>query len=946
MIIDDYGENTSLYDSSNLFEPFSFVKVNGRQGAGLLYLRDQFDVLSLFTLAIGVREIEVELTGSPEGCFNMLDVMDAEKLLRETVMNGLNINNTDITVLLDMNDKDQVCNMHVLDKEGYADFKYYCCRKNLFGNIECKYLSEDFWVNILLYIIVVLQVLMLLFAPIYIPEAYYRLKDFGVPYMHKLSDNVKIHLNIMMTRKPENFKGEESFKVSKFKRMPRFKNTLNKLQFEVPYQIELGSIHLRAKEDHLLPEHVIPVGLWNKLYETFVMCNLRKNGGFTKCCYANVCIKSPCGVFVTWYKVLRGIMMFFTAIVFVSPWIIRVALYFFFEHEDMDMRKKAAYDKNLDFWFPGNYTLYVTPIHISFIIIYVLLSLEYCLYGVLGEKVKSKFKYVLNACFRDMRIRDKGEVIGWAINLALLPCTRFGFFGIFICLILWVVGLPIFLLFLAFYLLPTVNIVFRLAAHFLVYSAEFCLPHCGCKMDRCKTCFLSFDPEEIITKERVERDEKIMKSSSNRIVQLIVILFSAISLFSILFLLTELVAVIVEIIVYTLMGLILNASKTLAFVSLVFLLGVYGSECFGHVRSKFLHFNKVLNKAILSLGEKKCEELMYLPPEEQANSAFMLSMENSSKLENPIEIIEKGFHPRWRVDRMVLFFSRYDVPQIPEKLFFQACKMPFDFVPGAVLKNYVQAAIEFSVILVFLIFVFLVVIAFGDTYQISTSNQLLATVVGGLLPKLLQKVFKSHEIPTIDEKSIQFKIFLYELLERYTHDWPVYDFIHEEGSDPKQMESFGNQRRGSDSSSNSCCSSSSAYHSYGVTTSNDDVTTQQTGDAIDPTECQPVANKNQENQPKRNSDVDVANGDVKVNEETQTTATENCYGLSNVDETQNEIAEEESETTPLIKDVNVSHDKNSQTESKTKIFSFNLLIDATSIDSDDFPELSHRVHTM
>ena len=54
MILHSHDGNSSLnFATSCLFQPFSWVKVNGRQGTGLLYLRDQFDVLSLFTLAIG-----------------------------------------------------------------------------------------------------------------------------------------------------------------------------------------------------------------------------------------------------------------------------------------------------------------------------------------------------------------------------------------------------------------------------------------------------------------------------------------------------------------------------------------------------------------------------------------------------------------------------------------------------------------------------------------------------------------------------------------------------------------------------------------------------------------------------------------------------------------------------------------------------------------------------
>ena len=863
----------------------------------------------------GVREIDVAFTETPEGCMGALDVTEAEAVLRETIMNGLNVNDTDVSVLLEMKPKDRVCNMHVMEDEGYADFKYYCCKKNLHDNIECEYLKEDFWVNILMFIINVLQVLIVLFAPIYIPEAYYMLKDYGAPYVLKMANNVKINLNIRLTTNPSFYPNATVFCLSKFKRMPRFKNTLNKLKLETQYQVELKDVHIRAEKDTLLPEHVIPVGLWSKLYETFVMCDLRKAKGFRNCCYANVCVKSPCRIYVTWYKVMRSIMMFCTSLVFISPWIFRVGIYFFYEHEDMDMRRKTSDDKNLEFRFPGSYTLYLTPLHVVFIVIYVLLSIEYCIFGVLGEEVQNKFKYVLQACFEDMRRRDKGEVVSWAFNFALRPCTKYGFFGIFTGLIAWMLGLPFMLLFLAFYLLPTVNITFRLMAHFIAF---FPRPKSSCRSVNLE----SIDPEHVVTSEKLVVKESIMKSMWSRILQLCVIIFCIVSLYSLLFLLTEVAAVAVEIIVYTLMGLILNASKLLAFVSLFFLLAVYGTECFGHVKTKFLVFNQALNQAILKLGEEKCEKVMYQSSREQENTAFMLSTDSSTPIGQPVDIgSDVVGHPKWRTNRLALFFSKYDVPQIPMSLFFDACKMPYDFVPGAVLKNYVKAAVEFGAILVFLIFVFLVVAAFGDTYKLSTSNQLLATVVGGLLPKLLQKVFQSHESPKIDDKSIQFKVFLYELLEEYARDWPIYDFFVK--SEPKEIKSSVPKR--------SSISSSASYHSAGFGSPKDDVEALLNGKATELQEIKVHSNSNIEEKENESSNP-LPNGKA-----IDTLPNGKAIDITDTTESNNDT---------FLKDDEASRDKNTQTgvaEEKHVVYTFDFLIDASKIDEDDFPELYETV---
>lgn len=226
------------------------------------------------------------------------------------------------------------------------------------------------------------------------------------------------------------------------------------------------------------------------------------------------------------------------------------------------------------------------------------------------------------------------------------------------------------------------------------------------------------------------------------------------------------------------MGVILNASKTLSYVSLLLLLVVYAKGCFGFVKKKILAFNKVLLGAIASLGEKQCEAIMYTPYEEQENMAFVLNPEGSSELKNPIEL-DRDFegHPLWSVSRLALYFSRNDIPHITKSLLSEACKMRFSFVPGNVLYNYLRAAFEFGIIIVFLVFVLLVAFAFGDTYEISASNQLLATVAGGLLPLLLKKVFKQHAVPTIKDDSVQFKIYMHDLMAEFNQSWPIHDII-------------------------------------------------------------------------------------------------------------------------------------------------------------------------
>lgn len=788
----NFDDNTTILtdrSDSLVFKPLYWVRATSRQGTGLLLLRNEFDILSLQSLSIGVSDVDVTLKETPRNCIGRLELEDAVALLRETVINSFQNGSSDEE--LEMLPNEHVCNMHVKDVDGTAEFRFYCCQRAANGKTTCKYLYEDTWLLVLFYVIGFLKIVVVLYSPRFVPGSYYREKFVAAPYVHKLKDDSKSEYNLVLTKYPERFRNTlNTFRLSKFRHMKEFKTKIQTLRHDVVYKLTFEDIHLRIKAARLLPEDYAPVWLLQSLYETFVKCNIRKREALTQCCSANVFSTSPCYKTFTWFKLMKEIMKVVMLIALTTPWLIRIAVYYQYEHDEMDMRKRAADEKDLRFFFPGNFTLLLTPLHISFIFIYILLSMESCIYGVLRKKVKEKFKFVLRKCFRDMRERKRSGIIGWAVKLALKPCTVFGGFGFCLGIVAWVIGLPFLAVILAFYMIPTLNITFRLVAHFAVYL----MPRNTCNNACCKriTDFLEglekgLHMEAISSEETLEKNEIALKSARGRFQQLLVIILCLISLYSIIFLLTEVVSFGVEILIHTLMGIILNASVTLTYVSLALLIGMYANDCFGTVTRTFLAYNKSLNGMILGLGKSECENIMYGMPDCQKNLAFRVSMEKSNVVENPVQLMKDPCgYPRWRISRLLLFLSKKDIPQIPKSFYFAACKMPFYAVPDELLLSYIRAAIEFGSIMVFLLFVLVVVLAFGDTYNISTSNQLLATVAGGFVPFMLRKVvFKPHATPTVDTDNLNFQVCITDLLENYKQSWPIHDIIVET---PKRLE--------------------------------------------------------------------------------------------------------------------------------------------------------------
>ena len=65
-------------------------------------------------------------------------------------------------------------------------------------------------------------------------------------------------------------------------------------------------------------------------------------------------------------------------------------------------------------------------------------------------------------------------------------------------------------------------------------------------------------------------------------------------LYSVLIVLSECVGCLVEVLVFTLMGVIVNAGSLLKFIALAIMLVVYSYDCFNNVEKKYLKLNKAL----------------------------------------------------------------------------------------------------------------------------------------------------------------------------------------------------------------------------------------------------------------------------------------------------------------------------------------------------------------
>lgn len=145
-------------------------------------------------------------------------------------------------------------------------------------------------------------------------------------------------------------------------------------------------------------------------------------------------------------------------------------------------------------------------------------------------------------------------------------------------------------------------------------------------------------------------------------------------------------------------------------------------------------------------------------------------------------LIVKGGQPVWHTSSMLLFLDRNDTPHTPEKFFYDTITLDYYGAPGSLYVNFVSAFWSFGKILIFLVFVFIVVMALGDAYSVSSTNRLLATVFGGFVPFLFRFVFITESgTPSLNTESVQFTTQLHSAINHYKQNWPVADI------DPTQV---------------------------------------------------------------------------------------------------------------------------------------------------------------
>ena len=516
----------------------------------------------------------------------------------------------------------------------------------------------------------------------------------------------------------------------------------------------------------------------------------------------------------------------------------RILLYCYFEQDELDLRKAAAEKLGLDITYGHNLFQYLTPTHGLVIAVYVTYSLTCVLLGCFRFCDSEKFDDLVRGALQDLRTIRRMACVRLIASHLLLPLEKFGLCGFLIGLAYWPIALPICLLVSVCYCVPSLYLTGRMCIHrrpsflttipwiFSMNTKEGSVKTqtlCGGTSSFESAMLLDSisprDPERASSPKRQAKKKRWSRDTqkwSSRLVTLVVGILFVLHMYCLLLMFAECFGVAVEILVLTLMGTIVNASSAARYIMLAFWIIMYSTSCYNRSYEKYAKLSQKLFGFIKEKLNEDVKAVTLYREDKQQNTAFKfftvpelhqmhehkVEVEKSSEDDeaDPGPVVKpgtsidekrreeaqfrKGAYEDsaeylngklyWKVKCLIFFVDKKDRPRIPQELFTRICEIEAPGCPGPVHESLINATKHLMYMIVFLLFVVLVVLAFGNFYEISTTNQMLLTLSSGFVPFVIRFVL-TPKAAKLNLNTYSFSGKIHHIIQDFSQTWPVYD---------------------------------------------------------------------------------------------------------------------------------------------------------------------------
>ncbi|XP_059153423.1 uncharacterized protein LOC131939240 [Physella acuta] len=739
------------------FQPWRWFRTQGVGSSQLLLVNTYYYGLLKPFATVGIAQRDVVLSVSPSDCLDDLKDDQLDNMLRDYLLRDFDVDGATVKHPFKYSDAVEICTALVDDDDGWGRLVYRCCGYDYRKHLYCDDVYNGDWVWALQIFILTLTVIIFLYIPLLIPEGY-RYNT----YCYFPADNLTF--KIVCTHHPEEYRTNKkslALRRKQWEKMTKVKKFLPSLVKDVVYLCHVKKVEFSVNMDKLLVEGGSTINSTKALFNAFIRCKIRQSEPLEDCCRYPACGTICCTHSPPWNVVVRAFRTLFVMTVLVIP---SLPFMYAMAADDLDFQflgeafESRGLQRKFNF-YTGRVSgkIIVAVISIMYILHCALLIID----GATTETFSQLYNEIFDLSWKK-QLRQHVTWVRYQLKRLRMPIKRCGIF----VLPIWILAailFPMYVMMSIIYHAPMLQLVVQ------------------------------------VIRKSYRRVKSLKQKPNDRIkayngCQLFWFFFTILFVFIVLTIGTNFLVHVLAMVIVTV---VVEADLIYRILPVVLLFFMYIRDSYSRVGLGYDAFYNILLDAVKSKEQKAVKAEAMKPRHQQTNRVFKVDVEkldDASETDGAddmaVDVAEvpvpqpkrlfnvKHGNIRLHQRQLLLFLTRDDFLHMSEKFFFHCCTMDCAGSPGPIVESYVKATLEVVKIGIFLLFVFLVVMAYGSSYYISPANHLFVTLISGLVPLIIRNVFclaGATPVETVNTKNYRFEAQLKEKIETFGQSWDVKD---------------------------------------------------------------------------------------------------------------------------------------------------------------------------
>ncbi|XP_013075310.2 uncharacterized protein LOC106061662 isoform X1 [Biomphalaria glabrata] len=761
------------------FHPSKWYRTQGLGSSQLLLINQFYYGLLKPLLSASVDQVNVNLQVSPLTCLDNVTGDQLQQLINDYLLQDFYVNEKTVKNPFTYSDDVEICTANIADNDGWGKLVYRCCGFNSDKVQLCSTVQEEDWVWALQAVIITLTIILFFYFPSLIPSGY-RI------YSYTYTPKDELTFRFIKTKTPQRYqkRGDKTIPkerqpivlgLNQLAKMPTLYQQVTRQHGyaeDVRYTAHIKRVSFNVSMDRLIIEGGTAVSAFRSLFDSFIMCKIRRSDPLKDCCYTPACGVHCCKSCPPWKSWLRAVRTIVVMLVLAGP-----AIPFFYAISSDGLLFQEL-DKTYEtLGLARTFNFYVGPIFGKVIV--GILGLMYLIHitivvvdGATDRNISQLYMEILNLAEKKDKISSRIETSQSLISKACGPIRKCG------------------VLIIPFYILAVVLVPLVALILLLVHAPMIQIVKQGVQKILQRLNWLSRRKEDVFT--------------FYNACELFWFFFSAIGVSIVL---TIGANFLVNVLVVAIVTVIVQADLLYRVLPVVLILVIYVRDAYGKVGVSYdIFFGKVIgtlrskvhknlsDQALKTIAKQKSKiyKVDYQKTEAELDDVhedknvtvkskgrttiLNIALRRTDVPQRSNIFLVKNSSPRLRLRQLLLFFSQDDLLYLSKKFFYDCCTMCCAGAPGALEENYINATLQFAKIGIFLLFVFLVVMAYGSSYYISPTNHLFVTLVSGLVPLIIRNVFSGTSSGVQESLSnYRFEAQLNEKIKDFSQSWDIED---------------------------------------------------------------------------------------------------------------------------------------------------------------------------